>query len=612
MRARRLCSGLVTALVTALLFTLAPAVAKAAGTGVQNWCGVQGAATAAATRAIDAACAAWRDGTVYTWGGGHGPAPGPTVGRVDYSSVETIRQTVNDPRTRGFDCSGFVRWAWYQALGGDVLGSGNTKMMYGAAGRTYQRVTAAGGGTPAVSDLRPGDLVFTGAGGTAEDITHVVLYLGGGYTVEVWESGKRARVIDIQYRVDAKVLVGAIRIPEGVSPPQPGDGGMQLTWGTGVAVKAHPHLSAGLVTRLPGPESVRVRCQQHGERVTAEGHTNDVWSYLPDRGGWISNIYLRGPAWLPDVPICTGSDSDPDIGPGGGGDITQGAFYGTWGSNVAVMPGPSTTSGTALTRLSGPTTVKVTCQIRAQSVTSDGYTNDAWSYLPQYGGWMTNIYVKGAAWLVGVPACDGKGTSTPPGASPHSTWGSGVAVLSHPSTGSAVMARLPGPTNVAVSCQKRASTVTESGYTNNAWSYLPEYQGWISNIYMKGDAWLAGVPDCGATSGGSTPPRCTDGSTPTSTGARSPRTTTVWSRTVELRYSDTTECAWGRISNGSVGDEVWVDRSVDGGRSWDRLGYTRITSGREVFTPQFDDHAVLMRACGKAGDRVEISCTGWF
>jgi hypothetical protein len=41
---------------------------------------------------------------------------------------------------------------------------------------------------------------------------------------------------------------------------------------------------------------------------------------------------------------------------------------------------------------------------RAQEVTADGYTNDAWSKLTD-GSWMTNIYIKRPAWLDGVATC---------------------------------------------------------------------------------------------------------------------------------------------------------------------------------------------------------------
>jgi hypothetical protein len=39
----------------------------------------------------------------------------------------------------------------------------------------------------------------------------------------------------------------------------------------------------------------------------------------------------------------------------------------------------------------------------------------------------------------------------------------------------------------------------------------------------------------------------------------------VWNRKIELRYHSGTRCAWGRISNGLSGDQVWVDWDDDGG-----------------------------------------------
>ncbi|MFE9019278.1 NlpC/P60 family protein [Streptomyces sp. NPDC007808] len=499
MRTLRRGAGLVTILVTTLLLALLPTTAaQAAGRGEQNWCAVQGIASPEARRAIDAACAEWRARTLYTWGGGHGPAPGQSYGTLDWKTLEGIRETQLDPQTRGFDCSGLARWAWYKATGRDILGGGTAYDMYVGAGRTYQQVKGAGGGKPAVSDMEPGDLVFTAVGGRVEKISHVMLYLGDGYVVEAYQSQKPIRVIDIESRIDDNRLVGVTRMPQGspFTEPTGYDGTLQATWGTDVAVRRHPNLSSALVTRLSGPDIVYAKCQQRGERVTAEGYTNDAWTYLSNRGGWISNIFLKGPAWLPEVPTCSGADHDSEIGPGGGGNATQGGTYGTWGTGVAIRSQPSTTNGTTVARLAGPTSVAVSCQMRAQTVTSEGYTNDAWSYLPQYGGWITNIYMQGDAWLAGVPACDGRGTATPVGAHAHSTWGTGVTIRSTPSTSAGVVTRLSGPTGVAVSCQKHAESVTAEGYTNDVWSYLPEYQGWISNIYMRGDAWLDGVRNC--------------------------------------------------------------------------------------------------------------------
>ncbi|GAA1252221.1 hypothetical protein [Streptomyces javensis] len=65
------------------------------------------------------------------------------------------------------------------------------------------------------------------------------------------------------------------------------------------------------MTTLQGPSQVRVQCQVHAERVTAEGYTNDAWSHLSDRRGWISNIYLKGGAWQDGVPLCTPGNPPP-------------------------------------------------------------------------------------------------------------------------------------------------------------------------------------------------------------------------------------------------------------------------------------------------------------
>ncbi len=86
----------------------------------------------------------------------------------------------------------------------------------------------------------------------------------------------------------------------------------------------------------------------------------------------------------------------------------------------------------------------------------------------------------------------------------------------------------------------------------------------------------------------------------------------LFGRTIALRYN-TNRCAWGLITNGSPGDEVWVDRSYDGGHTWvGKLGDTFIHSGRDNHTVAYNDANVVMRACGKAGDRPNIACTGWW
>ncbi|WNO71566.1 hypothetical protein [Streptomyces sp. AM8-1-1] len=80
---------------------------------------------------------------------------------------------------------------------------------------------------------------------------------------------------------------------------------MFTTWGTSVNVRAEPRLDAAVVRLLPGPTRVHVRCQTHGDLVRAAGLTNDAWSFVPDLGGYVSNIFVDHPdAWLPGVDEC--------------------------------------------------------------------------------------------------------------------------------------------------------------------------------------------------------------------------------------------------------------------------------------------------------------------
>ncbi|GAA1178490.1 uncharacterized protein YraI [Kitasatospora gansuensis] len=263
-------------------------------------------------------------------------------------------------------------------------------------------------------------------------------------------------------------------------------GGSFLMWGQSANVRSAPGTNGTVLNTLQHDAVVKVQCQRHAQLVSAEGTSNDVWSFLPEYRGWITNIYLYGPAVLPGIPLCP---------PGMGG--TTGTLYRTWDTvNVRSLPG---SSGAVLKSLPGGTTLNIQCQKHAQAVTAEGTTNDAWSYLPDLGGWITNIYVEGPAWIPGVPECAG-GTGTGGGAV--RTWGSGTNVRSQPSTASNVLSTLPGGSSVNVQCQKHGQSVSAEGTVNDAWSYLPDRGGWITNIYLEGPAWIPGVPECAGSLGG--------------------------------------------------------------------------------------------------------------
>ncbi|WP_405466957.1 NlpC/P60 family protein [Streptomyces jietaisiensis] len=262
----------------------APAAGAAAATPARAAAGcavLSPGASAAAQAAVRAACE--QIGVWYTWGGGHGAQPGPTYGQVDPSDPAST----HDPERRGFDCSGLVRYAYARALGGDPL-NGNSYHQFHSP-RVTQRFTAGQGTAP----LLPGDLLAWGSGGS---IHHIALYLGAGKMVEARQSGTHVMVSDVRLGGD---YAGAVRIGTGSAPS-----GTFSTWGTGVWTHTEPSTTSARVHRFDGPTLVRVECQKHAQTVTAEGYTNDAWSYLPEYRAWITNIYLKGPAWLDGVPTC--------------------------------------------------------------------------------------------------------------------------------------------------------------------------------------------------------------------------------------------------------------------------------------------------------------------
>jgi hypothetical protein len=105
-------------------------------------------------------------------------------------------------------------------------------------------------------------------------------------------------------------------------------------------------------------------------------------------------------------------------------------------------------------------------------------------------------------------------------------------------------------------------------------------------------------------------------------GDRQALSTVIYDRKIVLHFDDADDMAWASIDNGSPGDEVWMDRSWDGGYSWgtgSKIGDTTIPSGRRGWRTlmyNVDDWAVhpgvgVVRACGKAGNRAAIACTPW-
>lgn len=127
----------------------------------------------------------------YSWGGGHAARPGPSLGTC--RGYRGAIRPCPASRTRGLDCSGFTRWVYRLAFGGDVLGRGNTDDHL----RRLRKVTAP----------QPGDLVFFGRPGRTH---HVGVYVGGGKMINAFATGTRIRMDDVSVLDD---LLGYYHYP---------------------------------------------------------------------------------------------------------------------------------------------------------------------------------------------------------------------------------------------------------------------------------------------------------------------------------------------------------------------------------------------------------------
>ncbi|SFE06151.1 Glycosyl hydrolase family 76 [Actinacidiphila alni] len=105
------------------------------------------------------------------------------------------------------------------------------------------------------------------------------------------------------------------------------------------------------------------------------------------------------------------------------------------------------------------------------------------------------------------------------------------------------------------------------------------------------------------------------------TSDRSAVTATSNGRTITLHLSDNDVMGWASIDSSSTGDELWLDRSYDGGRSWDdgsKLGDTWTPTGSAGWRSQMynvDDWnnagVGALRACARTNGASITVCTGW-
>ncbi|MEU3791008.1 hypothetical protein AB0F07_14560 [Streptomyces fructofermentans] len=99
-------------------------------------------------------------------------------------------------------------------------------------------------------------------------------------------------------------LTRSLNVPGGTPPAGTWFG----TWSDHVNVRRDPSTGNPPITQLPAGVEVLVGCQRKGQAVSVPPYNNDWWAYLPQYGGYISNIYVSSPEnKLPNVPECSGS-----------------------------------------------------------------------------------------------------------------------------------------------------------------------------------------------------------------------------------------------------------------------------------------------------------------
>ncbi|WP_228979315.1 hypothetical protein [Streptomyces sp. DH12] len=168
--------------------------------------------------------------------------------------------------------------------------------------------TAAGTGTPAPAGATgiPGRAPREAAGPAAVDLDRPALHttgvVGAGdrTIVAVLTLHPRGTAYGKAY-TDLGRLTRSLDVPGATRPAGKWIG----TWGSEVRVRAEATTASQALTTLPAGVEVLVSCQKRGGQVSIPPYTNEWWAYLPQYGGYMTNIYLSSPGdQVPGVPVC--------------------------------------------------------------------------------------------------------------------------------------------------------------------------------------------------------------------------------------------------------------------------------------------------------------------
>ncbi|EGX58111.1 hypothetical protein SZN_19345 [Streptomyces zinciresistens K42] len=213
-------------------------------------------------------------------------APGPVRDFV-MGNLRASTRCASDGFDQHFGVAGAFAepWAVKQGWSG-AFGAGTCTA---AQPRTAKAPRAAAAAPAAETDLTRPALHSTGTVGPDDR-----------YIVAVYTLHQTGTAYGKAY-TDIGRLTRSLNVPDAARPA----GRWYGTWSENVNVRPDPSTTRPPLTRLPAGVEVLVGCQKQGQRVDAPPYSNDWWAYLPQYGGWISNIYISSPGnRLPDVGNC--------------------------------------------------------------------------------------------------------------------------------------------------------------------------------------------------------------------------------------------------------------------------------------------------------------------
>jgi CubicO group peptidase (beta-lactamase class C family) len=234
----------------------------------------------------------------------------------------------------------------------------------------------AEGNYPSLNIVRDGDSSLPGPRaqlGLARDGTWIVIAAGLAYHAGEggpWESVPKDQGNEFMIGIEAESV------------------GTRQDW-TKEQLDSYPRGVAALLKHVHQPASRAI-----GHKEWAPQRKSDPAFWPGDMDGFRKEVEKHLSGQGGDAPAPRPGPGEPQPG---------GKEFGTWGTSVKVHQEPKLDSPVVHT-INGPTKVTVDFQQRGDLVNTDGFSNPWWAHIPQFNGFMTNIFIDHPdSLLPGVP-----------------------------------------------------------------------------------------------------------------------------------------------------------------------------------------------------------------